>query len=319
MIFSRRLVLFLFLFGSILKGFSIEPANTVGSDSTVVSGNNRVSICNDSVFSFHSKKGFVPSLIHNFGEQAVAPFHMNAKQTRIVAGGIAITGALFFADENIDKIFKPLKANHAWIDKTSSQITEFGSNYGIGLVAAFGCYSLVFNNRKAFRSTLLATQAVITSGIWVRVGKILTGRERPSATYGDFHHDFWWGPFQQFNARVSKNRGVASFDAFPSGHTATAFSIASVFAHQYADKKFVPIFAYTLATLVGVSRLTEHEHWASDVFAGACIGYLCGKQVVKHERELESTSSHASNKKIRSSYFLSLSENTPMLNCFFLF
>ncbi len=237
----------------------------------------------------------------------------------MVAGGIAITAALFFADENIDKVFKPLKKEHSWIDKSSSQITEFGSNYGIGFVGAFGIYSLVFNHRKAFHSTLLATQAVITSGVWVRIGKMLTARERPSASYGDFQHDFWWGPFQQFNSRISKNRGVASFDAFPSGHTATAFSIASVFAHQYADKKFVPVFAYTLATLVGVSRLTEHEHWASDVFAGACIGYLCGKQVVKHERELESTSSHTSNRKIKSQYFFSLSDHTPMMNCFFLF
>ncbi|TAL76684.1 MAG: phosphatase PAP2 family protein, partial [Bacteroidetes bacterium] len=72
------------------------------------------------------------------------------------------------------------------------------------------------------------------------------------------------------------------FDSFPSGHTATAFSIATVFASQYNDTKAIPILSYSLASLVGISRLTEHEHWASDVFSGALLGYLCGKQVVSH-------------------------------------
>ncbi len=273
------------------------------------------SICKDSILSFRSKKGFVPSLLHNFGEQAAAPFHMTSKQAWMVAGGVVITGALFFVDEDIDRVFKPMKEKQKWIHETSPQITEFGANYGIGFVGAFGVYSLIAKDRKALHTSLLAAQAAITSGAWVRVGKILTGRERPSATYTDFHHDFWWGPFQQFDSRISAHRGVASFDAFPSGHTATAFSIASAFAHQYADKKAVPVIAYTIASLVGISRLSEHDHWASDVFAGACIGYLCGKQVVKHEKELEGESAKTSARKIRPQYFFSLSGDHMMMNC----
>jgi membrane-associated phospholipid phosphatase len=48
----------------------------------------------------------------------------------------------------------------------------------------------------------------------------------------------------------------------------------------------VPISAYTIATMVGVSRLSEHEHWVSDVFLGGIIGYLCGRQVVMHDRKV---------------------------------
>ena len=36
------------------------------------------------------------------------------------------------------------------------------------------------------------------------------------------------------------------------------------------------------ATLVVISRLTEHQHWASDIFVGGLIGYVCGKEVVGH-------------------------------------
>ena len=41
-----------------------------------------------------------------------------------------------------------------------------------------------------------------------------------------------------------------------------------------------------VAGIVGVTRLIEHEHWASDLISGAVIGYLCGKQVVGNENRL---------------------------------
>lgn len=269
----------------------------------------------DSSFSFRSPKGFVPSLIHNFGEQAAAPFHMNGKQALMVAGGVAITTALFFADEEIDHYFKPLKEKHEWINRSSPVVTEIGGTYGLAFVGAFGCYSLIGKDWKAFQTTLLSLQAAITSGVWVRIGKMLTGRERPSATYTDFHCDYWWGPVRQYNSGITNGRGVAYFDAFPSGHTATIFSIATVFAHQYSDRKFVPAIAYSIASMVGVTRLSEHTHWGSDVFAGACIGYLCGKQVVKHARKLEGSSSTSSVLKNKPQWFFSPSADGLGIDC----
>ena len=315
--FKRAVNIFLlFVF---ISFSSVTAKSFPVADTSTALNSGRISLARDSVFSFHSKRGFVPSLLHNFGEQATAPFHMNKKQAWTVGGALAITGALFFADEKIDGFFKPLKQKQRWIDYSSTHVTEFGGNYGIAFLGVFGCSSAILNDRKGFQTTLLATQAVITSGVWVRLGKLLASRERPSASYEDFQYDKWWGPFQQFNSSVAADRGVTCFDAFPSGHTATAFSIASVFAHQYPEKKMFPVFAYTLASIVGISRMTEHTHWASDVFAGACIGYLCGKQVVKHARDLEASSAHSARMKIKSQYFLSMSDNQPMLNCFFTF
>ena len=48
---------------------------------------------------------------------------------------------------------------------------------------------------------------------------------------------------------------------------------------EYRNKPFIPIIAYSIATLVGVSRITENKHWATDVLAGAALGYLTGRQV----------------------------------------
>jgi membrane-associated phospholipid phosphatase len=39
-----------------------------------------------------------------------------------------------------------------------------------------------------------------------------------------------------------------------------------------------------MASIVGVSRLAAHDHWATDVFVGAVIGYSVGKLVYKLNR-----------------------------------
>jgi len=238
----------------------------------------------DSIFSFRSKKGYFPSLIHNIGEQAAAPFHFTTKQWIYTGVAAGITTALIFADENIDEWARVQKQEHRWVNKSSPFISEFGSNYGVYSVVASCLISAAFKNEKGVQTSLLATQAMITSGIWTQIIKQLTGRERPKASYiySKVEGGRWHGPLSRFLEESADNRLVSSYDAFPSGHTATAFSIATVFATQYSDHKAVPVLFYSAATLVGISRLTEHEHWGSDVFVGALLGYLSGKQVVKH-------------------------------------
>ena len=39
---------------------------------------------------------------------------------------------------------------------------------------------------------------------------------------------------------------------------------------------------YGGATLMGLSRIYNNQHWASDVMAGAAIGTLIGTKVVKY-------------------------------------
>jgi len=242
----------------------------------------------DSIFSFRSKKGYFPSLIHNIGEQAAAPFHFTTKQWIYTGVAAGITTALIFADENIDEWARTQKQKHQWVNKSSPFISEFGSNYGVYSVVASGLISAAFKTEKGVQTSLLATQAMITSGLWTQIIKQLTGRERPKASYifSQVEGGRWHGPLSRFLGESADNRSGFSFDAFPSGHTATAFSIATVFATQYSDHKAVPVLFYSAATLVGISRLTEHEHWGSDVFVGALLGYLSGKQVVKHYNKI---------------------------------
>jgi hypothetical protein len=66
-----------------------------------------------------------------------------------------------------------------------------------------------------------------------------------------------------------------------------AFSVASVFAESYADKKWVPWLSYGLATMVGASRLALGRHFPGDVIVGAVLGTSIGRGVVARSREEE--------------------------------
>ena len=66
---------------------------------------------------------------------------------------------------------------------------------------------------------------------------------------------------------------------------------------EYKDTKFVPIVAYSAATLIGLSRLTENAHWFSDILVGAALGYLCGRQVVNNYHRYSKIQSQLAAKK----------------------
>ena len=61
--------------------------------------------------------------------------------------------------------------------------------------------------------------------------------------------------------------------AFPSGHTLTAFAIASAFYFSASREKRAPLLLlFVLAAFVGLSRNAVGAHWLTDVLGGAGIG-----------------------------------------------
>ncbi|MDR0767527.1 MAG: phosphatase PAP2 family protein [Methanosarcinales archaeon] len=81
---------------------------------------------------------------------------------------------------------------------------------------------------------------------------------------------------------------VHPFRSFPSGHTATAFAAAAVAVYHFR-KWAIPIFS--LAVIMGLSRIYLLVHYPSDVIAGAIIGILSAVFVIwvfeRHQRKNE--------------------------------
>ena len=64
-----------------------------------------------------------------------------------------------------------------------------------------------------------------------------------------------------------------SRNSFPSGHTATAFMIATMLHKEYGWRSpWFSIGGYTIAAFTGVSRVLNDRHHLTDVMAGAAIG-----------------------------------------------
>ena len=67
------------------------------------------------------------------------------------------------------------------------------------------------------------------------------------------------------------------YKAFPSGHTLTAFAIASALYFSSDKGKRKPmLLIFILAGLVGLSRNAVGAHWLTDVLGGAGVGIWCG-------------------------------------------
>lgn len=74
-------------------------------------------------------------------------------------------------------------------------------------------------------------------------------------------------------------------DAFPSGHTSTAFVSAAFMHHRYGFRIAIP--AYVLATFVGYARVEADKHFAEDVVAGAAIGFLSSRFLTTRYRSAQ--------------------------------
>jgi membrane-associated phospholipid phosphatase len=208
------------------------------------------------------------------------PFHMKKRDWGNLGKFALVTGALAFADEPIQKGALKLRSNNPGLTNVSKYVTNFGGIYEAYTLGALGAYGIIFKNTKMQTTTLLATQAYLAGGAVEGVIKFLSGRTRPSLyDPGTEAEPRFLGPF----SKTAKDAGGKKvYSSFPSGHTTVAFAAATVFALEYKDKLIVPIIAYSAATMIGLSRITENKHWSTDVLVGAALGFLTGKEVVNN-------------------------------------
>lgn len=227
----------------------------------------------------------------DFTQEVTGPFHSSGKTWKKVAGFVVLEGGMFLLDRPVQSFASDLMERNPKFRGLSHYVTNFGAPYEGYTMGALGLYGLVFKNQKLKTSTLLATQSYLVAGAVESILKVLTGRQRPN--YIDPqgvspHRPLFHGPFFF---------PITASSSFPSGHTTGAFAAATVFAEEYRDRPIVPIIAYSAATLIGLSRITENAHWTSDVFAGAALGYVTGLQVVRNYHRYAYLKNHKSSVK----------------------
>lgn len=139
--------------------------------------------------------------------------------------------------------------------------------WAVPLAFYFGGFGL--RNSYAWRTGLLALESAGDAQVVAITMKHIDRRMRPIEVGcdGDFRHT--WGGTKTFK--------LDGAGCFPSGHTASAFAVATVFAERYPE--FARL-AYATAGIVGFSRVSTKAHFPSDVFFGAALGYSISRFVV---------------------------------------
>jgi len=214
--------------------------------------------------------------IEDTGRIWSSPFRIKERHVGPLIALAAATAFLIAADEDIRGGFKSYSDGHGWVGDVSPVVTQMGS---LGAAATAGIFfgaGLIFKDERARDTGYLAACAMAQSFLVEQALKGLTGRQRPDVADGADH---WSGPTGFFKRYDPDYDGL--YDSFASGHTATAFSVATVVALQYRNRPWVPILAYTIAAGVGLTRVTMDRHWMSDVFVGAVVGHFVARLVVR--------------------------------------
>jgi len=207
------------------------------------------------------------------------PFHIRTDDILPIFGIAAVTGVVFVNDEAISRGFKDFYDSHGWVQGVSPVITKMGSWGAWATAGVFLATGLISGEHRPAETGVLAATAMLESSLLAWFLKGMTGRQRPNYADGEDH---WSGPAGFFK-RYQKGYANA-YDAFPSGHAITAFSLATVVAMEYRETVWVPILSYAVATGVGLSRVTLNVHWLSDVIIGGVLGTVIGRLVVGNHR-----------------------------------
>lgn len=219
----------------------------------------------------HAEEGY--SLFRNLKEDAVyaatSPSRMEKKSALITLGIIGTGAVLYTQDEKIRNYFQGNRTSSR--DSVSDVAVNFGDGlYDLGFLAVYGGSGYLIGNEKMHETALLSFESFIAANTLGTAAKVGIGRSRPYTEEGSTSYL----PFSTSTDQTS----------FPSGHTISAFSIASVFAEEY-ENPVVDVLAYGLASSVGIQRIYGDKHWASDVFVGAVIGIVAGKSIVYLHRK----------------------------------
>jgi len=151
-------------------------------------------------------------------------------------------------------------------------ITKLGEWIGGILI---GASILLFAKTKHFVVFLVA---VLISSLSSQLLKreVYPQEKRPSYVFEDLKE------IENFKRHI--------YYTFPSGHTTASFTFYTAFVFAFRRKR-IQVLAFTVATLVGLSRIYLGQHYLYDVVAGAVLGLIitsiCNYFIVRYLQDKE--------------------------------
>lgn len=151
------------------------------------------------------------------------------------------------------------------------------------IAASFWLTGLINKDNRALQTGSQLTEAILSTGLVTQTLKHLTGRQSPYTSTCDA------GRWDFFPNQQVYNNHVPEYDAFPSGHLATAMATVTVISSNYPEYKFIKPVGYSLMGVLAFAMLNNGVHWASDYPLSLALGYGLGKIAVLHGRKPAST------------------------------
>lgn len=160
------------------------------------------------------------------------------------------------------------------IPNLAKSILDGARSFGQVFTIALAVCLVLALDRKQRRNLILFVLTMVAVAIVVNTLKAAGGRIRPYAyikaldlaapTLAFPHEEMW---------HFLKGFAKARYSSFPSAHAAAAFAMAAVMTRMYPRATWVFL---TTAALCAISRVTDLQHYPSDIIVGGAIGLWLG-------------------------------------------
>lgn len=188
-----------------------------------------------------------------------------------ILGMTVLTGGLMATDQDSWRLSDQLYKGSSSARKLSDFFEYLGDGKPqFGLAAGFALYGFAAGDHRALRTASQTVEAILSCGVVIQALKHMTGRESP------FVSTRTGGRWDFFPNQIEYHKHVPHYDAYPSGHIATALATVTVVAENYPEVSWIRPVGYVIVGLIGVSMANTGIHWYSDYPLGLALGYGFG-------------------------------------------
>lgn len=233
---------------------------------------------------------FTRENLWNIGSMTVATVILVAADQDLLDGATELGKALHIAPTNSQRAYFSVSVpignhkieiplNGPWDVNSAMYYLGDGITH-FSIAGGFWLYGKTKKDYRALQTASQLTECILTTGIATQFLKHITGRESP------FVSTMPGGRWVFFPNQIDYHKHVPHYDAFPSGHIATAMATVTIIAENYPEYRFIRPVGYTLMGVLAFGMLNNGVHWMSDYPLGIALGYSFAKIALNRGRSI---------------------------------